>query len=91
MKYIEVIKRMPHIHCARGPKRCDKCKALDEQGDSYALIKVYLEPVDYASPITEVLVDGEKIYGAYDVVQRFENLVEAKKYAEENNLEIAQN
>ncbi len=88
MKHIEIIKRMPRIHCARGPKRCDKCKALEEEGDSYALIKVYLEPVDYASPITEIEVEGEKIYGAYSVIQRFDDIIEAKKYAEENKVEI---
>jgi len=91
LKHIEIIKKMPHIHCARGPKMCDKCKELQEEGGSYALIKVYLEPVDYASPITEVYIDGKKIFGAYDVIQRFEDINEAKKYAEENNLEIAQN
>jgi len=88
MKHIEIIKEMPHIHCARGSLRCNKCKELEEQGDSYALIKVYLEPVDYASPITEVIIDGEKIFGAYSIIQRFDDVIEAKKYAEENKVEI---
>ena len=79
---------MPRIHCARGPLRCDKCKELDKKENSYALIKVFLEPVNHASPITEIQINGEKIFGAYNVIQRFEDISEAKKYAEENKVEI---
>ena len=88
INHVEIIKRMPRIHCARGPLRCDKCKELDKKGGSYALIKVFLEPVDHASPITEIQINGEKIFGAYNVIQRFEDISEAKKYAEENKVEI---
>lgn len=79
---------MPRIHCARGPLRCDKCKELEEKGNSYTLIKVFLEPVDHTSPITEIQVNGEKIFGAYNVIQRFEDINEAKKFAKENKIEI---
>ena len=88
IKHVEIIKRMPRIHCARGPLRCNKCKELEEKGGSYSLIQVFLEPVDYASPITEIQVNGEKIFGAYNIIQRFEDISEAKKYAEENDVEL---
>ena len=88
IKHVEIIKKLPRIHCARGPLRCDECKNLEKKGNSYALIKVFLEPVDHASPITEVQIEGEKVFGAYNVIQRFEEISEAKKYAEDNNVEI---
>ncbi len=83
---------MPRIHCAKGPKRCKKCselKTLDNrEGMQLSLIHIYLSPGGYASPITSFTYNGEKIYGEYDVKKRFKDVIEAKEYAEKNNIKM---
>ena len=87
-EYIEVIKESYKLHCARGPKWCAKCKELIDEGPSYSLMRVYLEPGKDASPITEILVDGKKIWGEYDIIERFETEKEAKDYALKNGIDL---
>ncbi|MBD3197437.1 MAG: hypothetical protein GF317_20450 [Candidatus Lokiarchaeota archaeon] len=87
MDYVRIIKKIPRIHCARGPKICDKCKQASKE-KSYSLIKVYIEPSNIARPITEVYVGCRKIVGEFEVQKRFKTLEEAKKYAIEHGIEI---
>ena len=86
MNYVEVIKKMPSLHCARGPKRCEKCKELLEEGDKYALIRVYIRPGDIARPMTEIYMGGERVFKEYDVMLWFESKEEARDYAIKNGL-----
>ncbi len=88
MEFIKLIKRMPYIHCARGPLRCEKCKEFENRSESFALIKVYLKQGDIARPMTEVYVGCQRIFGEYDVLKRFEDDNEAKHYAIKNGIEI---
>ena len=86
--HILLIKEMPKIHCARGPRSCQKCQEMKEEGESYCLLKAFLDGGEIARPMTEIIVDNESILSEYDVLNRFKDLIEAKKYAEENDVEI---
>jgi len=88
MDYIDIIKRMPKIHCARGPQRCRKCKEYQDD-ISFCLIRVYLEIQNEARPITEIYVGCRRIKGEYDIMKTFDSDEEAKEYAIKNNLEIS--
>ncbi len=89
MESIEIIKKMSRLHCARGPKRCNTCKEYMDEGRSFALVRIFLTSGNIARPITDFInANGEKTYGEYDIIQRFDNIEEAKQYAEENNVEL---
>jgi len=88
MNSIELIKKMSLIHCARGTQYCKKCKQLKEKGEKFCLIRVYLNPGSIARPITEIYIDGNKIFGEYDVLKIFDNESEAKEHAKQNSIEI---
>jgi hypothetical protein len=59
-----------------------------EEGDSFSLLKVFLDAGEIARPMTEILIDNEPVLCEYDVLERFKNDIEAKNYAEANNVEI---
>jgi hypothetical protein len=80
MEYIDIIKKMPRIHCARGPEICGKCREYMKD-ISFSLVRVYLEPQQEARPITEIYVGCRKIVGEYDILKRFDSDKEAKEYA----------
>ena len=86
--HILMIKEMPKIHCARGPRGCQKCQEMIAEGNSFCLLKIFLDAGEIARPMTEIIVDDEPILCEYDVLNRFKDVIEAKKYAEENNIEI---
>jgi len=86
--HLLMIKEMPKIHCARGPKGCQKCREMKEEGDSFSLLKVFLDTGEITRPMTEIIVDNESILCEYDVLKRFNDVTEAEKYAEANNVEI---
>lgn len=79
---------MPKLHCARGPKRCDTCKEFLEEGESFCLIELWPSPREVTRPMTDVVIEGEKVFADYDVLLRFENEEEAKNYSKEHNIEI---
>ena len=87
-EHIDVIKKMPFVHCARGPALCKECARLAKDEPTFAVVRIYLEPVDYACPITEIVKDGKKIIGAYAIIQRFDDIIDAKKHAKEKNIDI---
>ena len=86
--HVLIIKKMPKIHCARGPRGCEKCREMMEEGESFCLLKVFLDGGEIARPMTEIIVNGELILSEYDILKRFDDVTEAKKYAEDNNIEI---
>ena len=80
---------MSKIHCARGPAICETCKEYFNEGESPTLIRIYLSPGEIARPMTEMMIEDEKILCEYDVLQRFENEEEAMEYAMENKVPIS--
>jgi hypothetical protein len=91
MEHKDVIKKMPRIHCARGPKRCEKCREYLDEGESFTLIRVFLTPRNIARPMTEMVIEDKKILCEYDVLQRFQNEKEATDYAMNNKVPIISN
>ncbi|MHA1148963.1 MAG: hypothetical protein ACTSR8_12055 [Promethearchaeota archaeon] len=87
-EYVEIIKKMSFVHCARGPALCKECVRLAQYEPTFAVVRIYLEPVDYACPMTEFIKDGKKIMGAYAIIQRFDDIIDAKKYAKEKNVDL---
>ena len=75
--HILLIKEMPKIHCARGPRSCKKCQEMKEEGESYCLLKIFLDGGEIARPMTEIIVDNESILSEYDVLDRFKDITEA--------------
>ncbi len=86
--HVLMIKEMPKIHCARGPVGCQKCQEMMEEGNSFCLLKIFLDAGEIARPMTEVIVDNKSLLCEYDVIERFKDVTEVKKYAEANNIEI---
>ncbi|MGV9173738.1 MAG: hypothetical protein ACOC44_02665 [Promethearchaeia archaeon] len=88
MDSLVLIKKMPKIHCARGAKGCEKCRVFLEEGESFCLIRVFLESTNVARPVTEIYVGCRRIIGEYEVLKRFDSKDEAKKYAIQHKIEI---
>jgi len=61
---------------------------MKDEGDNFSLLKVFLDAGEIARPITEILIDNEPVLCEYDILERFKNENEAKKYAEANNIKI---
>jgi len=88
MDSVKIIKKMPEIHCARGPELCEKCREAMKR-KSFCLIKVYLKPGNIARPMTEIYVGCRRIIGEYDVIKKFKDKEEAKRYAIKNGIDIS--
>jgi hypothetical protein len=88
LNYIELIKELTLIHCARGPLRCDKCKKLEEEGKKFCLIKAYSKAGKIARPMTRININNERVFCEYVVEKVFIDENEAKKYAINNGIEI---
>ncbi len=89
MDQLDVIKKMPKIHCARGPKGCEKCREYLEEEASLTLIRVFLTPRDISRPMLEMLIEDKKMLCEYNVLQRFKNEKEAMEYAMNNKIPIS--
>lgn len=76
------------FHCARGTRRCEKCKTLAAEGKKPCMIELYPRGGIMARPMMLLVVDGEELWFEYDVLKVFENESEARAYALENEIEI---
>ena len=76
------------IHCARGPERCEECKALEMKGKKLCLINVSLKSEKIARPMTEIYVGCRRIVGEYDILKIFKDNKEALTYSRKNNIDI---
>jgi hypothetical protein len=88
MDSIKIIKKLPKLHCARGPKGCEKCREFLEEGENFCLIRVFLKGTNVARPLTEIFVGCRRIVGEYEVLKRFDSKDKAKKYAIKHKMEI---
>ena len=87
INYIDVIDKILVPHCARGPKRCEKCKKTAEE-EKICLIRVYLEPGNIARPMSDFIIDGRKRLCEFDVLKIFSYEMEAKEYARKNDIKM---
>lgn len=81
-----LIRRMSLPHCKRGPMRCPKCKA-GEGKIVFCLIDI--DPPQQGMvqrPVTEMTIEGKKVYKEYDVIKVFEVETEARACAEKHKL-----
>ncbi|MFO0598149.1 MAG: hypothetical protein U0228_22795 [Myxococcaceae bacterium] len=73
------------IHCARGPSRCEKCRAAAAQPATPRLLD--LCPYgDAARPTLELTRDGKKRVVVFDVLRSFTDVAEAKAFASAHHL-----
>jgi hypothetical protein len=56
--------------------------------ENYALVQIYYEPGMIARPVMELMKNGKKIYGEFEVIKVFKDEVEAKGYAMKNRIRI---
>jgi hypothetical protein len=77
-----VIRPMTLLHCARGSRRCARCRELVEQGPRWQLLDTLPdEHPEAARPVIQV--DGA--WRTYDVERVFADRVEAEAYARAND------
>ena len=81
-----LLREMPFIHCARGPKWCPKCKEFQERGQPWSLVRVLFEPSGHASPVIPVEVEGEEVWAEYTIERRFDSEEEARQYIRANSI-----
>lgn len=79
------IRKQRPIHCARGPLRCDKCRAAAAQPAVARLLDV-CPTGDYARPTVTVVRDGKSVTRVYDVLQSFATDDEAARFAAAHGL-----
>ncbi|MFW9889912.1 MAG: hypothetical protein ACFFER_17150, partial [Candidatus Thorarchaeota archaeon] len=87
--YVEMIRAISPPHCARGPNRCDAC-AEAAKTKVICLVRVYLDPGQFARPIMELSRDGDTSYYEFDVVRQFETEAEAMEYARNKGIRDVQ-
>lgn len=80
-----VIRSMHEIHCARGTKRCEKCRAAAAKPAVARLLDVCPEG-DYARPTITLDRDGKRETRVFDVVRTFADDAEAKAFASKHGL-----
>ena len=87
IKYIDVIDKIYVPHCARGAKRCEECKKAAEE-EKICLIRVYLESGNIARPMYDFVIDGKRRLCEFDVLKIFNDEMEAKEYATNNDINV---
>lgn len=87
MTKYHVIKKRAQIHCARGPKWCNKCQEMARE-KKYCLMELFPKPGNVARPVAEFTIDGEKQMCEFDIIKVFDSDKEAKEYAKANSIPI---
>lgn len=79
------IRSLKPLHCARGPSRCEACKAAQAQPAAPKLLD--LCPWGPAArPTVEILRGGRKTFHSYDVLRVFADEAEARAFAQKHHL-----
>lgn len=81
----EIIRVISPPHCARGPKRCEKC-AEAAKSRKICLLRVFFDHGGIARPVIEIERDDKRVLCEFDVLRRFQSEAEAIQYAEANNI-----
>jgi hypothetical protein len=82
-----VIQKMSMVHCARGPKNCERCKEMAKE-QHYCLLKLLPGGGMETRPVIGIEVDGAMQYYEYDLVQIFTGKKEAMDYASEHDIRV---
>jgi len=82
------IRRISSRHCARGAKRCAKCKEAEESAPPpICLVRMYLLPSGAAAPVLFSERDGKRVMCEYETEREFESEEEARAFASENGVD----
>ena len=82
-----LIRRIRLAHCARGPKRCARCR----EADRAVIALLDLDPPrrgTTARRVIDVVVDGETRWLEYDLERVFESEVDARAFAAEHGVDV---
>lgn len=79
------LEHMRQVHCARGPKRCARCKDAAAAPRSWALLDVCPEG-PAARPTVALATPQGTRRTTYDVLKRFGSAEEARAFADEHGL-----
>lgn len=77
---------MKKLHCARGPSRCEKCKAAAAEPARPKLLDLCPWPPDAARPVVELARDGGTQHRVYEVLKTFDTVEQARAFAAEYGL-----
>lgn len=80
-----VIRMQSEIHCARGVKRCEKCRAAAAKPAVPRLLDVCPEG-DYARPTILLSRDGKRQAHVFDVVRSFTDAEDAHSFATKHGI-----
>lgn len=80
------IQVMKKVHCARGPARCEKCKAAAAEPARPKLLDLCPWPPEAARPVVDLVRDGGTQHHVYDVLKTFDTLDQARAFAAEYGL-----
>ena len=84
---IFIVQRRSLIHCARGPRGCERCR--DMAGEQViCLVELYPGPTGVARPVDEFELNGEKGFCEFDIVRRFENEEAAEVFADSKSIPV---
>ncbi|MCB9232217.1 MAG: hypothetical protein H6581_11165 [Bacteroidia bacterium] len=81
----QIIEKIQIVHCARGPQRCEKCKAVE--ANKWALLNICPDnPGMVARRVTEFTWQGEKLWVEFEVEKVFESKQEARAWSKEHGV-----
>ncbi|MBL8918672.1 MAG: hypothetical protein JNJ54_07440 [Myxococcaceae bacterium] len=79
------IRALKPLHCARGPKRCERCKAAEASPAVPKLLDL-CPWGEVARPVIELKRGRETQYRPYDVMRSFADAAEARAFAQKHGL-----
>ena len=82
-----VIQKMSQVHCARGPKNCEKCKEMAKERH-YCLLRLDAGTGKEARPVVQIEDEGEMKMFEYEVAIVFRDKQEAMTYAAEHSVRV---
>lgn len=80
------IRALKPLHCARGPKRCERCRTAQAQPARPSLLDLCPKNPEAARPVVELERAGKAQFFAYDVVKVFTDEAEARAYAKAHGI-----
>ena len=81
----DIIRVIEGVHCAKGPKGCKKCQDQGIQ-NKLCLIRIFKTASKEPRPIIELPEREDQQYFTYDVLKCFDDILQAREYAEKHDI-----
>lgn len=81
------IQVMKKLHCARGPARCEQCKAAAAEPSKPKLLDLCPWPPNAARPVVDLVRNGATQHRVYEVLKTFDTVEQARSFATDYGLE----